>query len=298
MTPKDNDAEGRHDNMMFDTLVSCAQLAERLDDPDWRIFDCRFDLADTGRGEQAYAQAHLPGAFYAHLDRDLSSPITPQSGRHPLPAVQPLCRWIGAHGVQPETQVVVYDDTGGTMAVRLWWLLRWLGHTRVAVLDGGWQAWTAAQLATDGAPPRRVPASEFRCTPDWRQVVRTADIRQQLEQGGGLLLLDARTRERFRGDAEPIDPVAGHIPGAINVPLQQNLAADGTFHHPATLHRLYSTALDGRAPGDVAAMCGSGVTACHNLLAMQIAGLPGGRLYAGSWSEWIRDPAHPVATGD
>ena len=129
-------------------------------------------------------------------------------------------------------------------------------------------------------------------------MVRTADIRQQLEQGGGLLLLDARTRERFRGDAEPIDPVAGHIPGAINVPLQQNLAADGTFHHPATLHRLYSTALDGRAPGDVAAMCGSGVTACHNLLAMQIAGLPGGRLYAGSWSEWIRDPAHPVATGD
>lgn len=285
--------------MTFNTLVDCEQLVARLDRPDWRIFDCRFDLAATQRGEQAYAQAHLPGAFYAHLDRDLSSPITPGSGRHPLPAVDRLCTWLGNHGVNGETQVVAYDDSGGTMAVRLWWLLRWLGHDRVALLDGGWQAWTQAGLPLQGKAPPAAEAVRFEGTPDWRQVVSSETLEQQLREGGDKLqLMDARTRERFRGDAEPIDPVAGHIPGAFNLPLQDNLDPDGRFKPADTLRDLYMAAFDGRPAESIVAMCGSGVTACHNLLAMELAGLHGGRLYAGSWSEWIRDPDRAVATGD
>jgi len=285
--------------MNLDTLVDCRQLGDRLGDPDWRVFDCRFDLADTGWGERKYDESHLPGAIYAHLDRDLSGPITPTSGRHPLPDPGLLCRWLGQHAVRNDTQVVVYDDSGGTMAVRLWWLLRWLGHQRVALLDGGWQAWTQAGLPTQKTLPRPVAATRFRCLPDWQQVVDSDKIlRQHREGGNALLLMDARSAERYRGEVEPIDPVAGHVPGAINLPLQQNLAADGRFMPAASLRSLYDQALAGRPARDVVLMCGSGVTACHNLLAMEIAGLPGGRLYAGSWSEWIRDPGRPVERGD
>ncbi|MCB1728030.1 MAG: sulfurtransferase [Gammaproteobacteria bacterium] len=285
--------------MNFNTLIDCETLAGRLGDPSWCVFDCRFDLADTQRGERAHAAAHVPGAFYAHIDRDLSGPITPQSGRHPLPDPALLCDWLGRHGVGSDTQVVVYDDSGGTMAVRLWWLLRWLGHTRVAVLDGGWPAWKAAAMPVEDTPPQAASATSFAGQPDWKQVVTTATIATQLEtRGAAILVMDARTRERFRGDAEPIDPVAGHIPNAINVPLVDNLDRNGRFKDPAALHALYAPALAGRPASDVAAMCGSGVTACLNLLAMEIAGLQGGRLYAGSWSEWIRDPGRPVATGD
>jgi thiosulfate/3-mercaptopyruvate sulfurtransferase len=282
----------------LDTLVDCAELAARLDDPDWRIFDCRFDLAAPGRGEQAHAETHLPDAFYAHLDRDLSNPITPQSGRHPLPDTDRLCDWLGRHGVSRDTQVIVYDDTGGTMAVRLWWLLRWLGHDRVAILDGGWQAWVQAGLPLQASPPGAVEAVTFEGSPDWRQVVTTDTLDRQLRDGSDVLqLMDARTAERFRGEAEPIDPVAGHIPGAMNLPLQDNLDQDGSFKSKEALRNLYNGALAGRHPDSVVAMCGSGVTACHNLLAMELAGLHGARLYAGSWSEWIRDPLRPVATG-
>ena len=285
--------------MKFETLIDCETLAARLDDPAWRVFDCRFDLADTQRGERAHATAHVPGAFYAHIDRDLSDPITPQSGRHPLPDPVRLRDWLGRHGVGSATQVVVYDDSGGTMAVRLWWLLRWLGHTRVAVLDGGWPAWIRAAMPIEDAPPRPVTATNFSGQPDWGQVVTTATLATQVATGGdALLVMDARTHERFRGDAEPIDPVAGHIPDAINLPLVGNLDDSGRFKGPVALHSMYAPALAGRSPVDVAVMCGSGVTACHNLMAMEIAGLHGGRLYAGSWSEWIRDPARPVATGD
>lgn len=285
--------------MNFNTLIDCETLAGRLSNPSWCVFDCRFDLADTQRGERAHAAAHVPGAFYAHIDRDLSGPITPQSGRHPLPDPVLLCDWLGRHGVGSDTQVVVYDDSGGTMAVRLWWLLRWLGHTRVAVLDGGWPAWKAAALPVEDTPPQAASATSFAGQPDWKQVATTAAIATQLEtHGAAILVMDARTRERFRGDAEPIDPVAGHIPNAINVPLVDNLDRNGRFKDPAALHALYAPALAGRPASDVAAMCGSGVTACLNLLAMEIAGLQGGRLYAGSWSEWIRDPERPVATGD
>lgn len=282
--------------MMFNTLIDCGQLSGQLGDPDWRIFDCRFDLAATSRGEQAHAQAHLPDAIYAHLDRDLSSPITPQSGRHPLPDPDTLCDWLGRHGITPETRVVAYDDSGGTMAVRLWWLLRWLGHAPVAVLDGGWQAWTGAGLPLQSHAPKAVAATPFVGRPDWDQVVSTATLQQQLSSGGELQLLDARTAERFRGEAEPIDPVAGHIPGAINLPLQENLGSDGRFKPAEKLRSMYLQALRDIPADKVVAMCGSGVTACHNLLAMECAGLNGGRLYAGSWSEWIRDPARSVAT--
>jgi thiosulfate/3-mercaptopyruvate sulfurtransferase len=280
-------------------LVSCEQLAPRLHDPDWRIFDCRFDLADVRRGTAAYVQSHLPGAFYAHLDRDLSSGITPHTGRHPLPDPARLGEWLGRHGVRQDTQVVAYDDSGGTMAVRLWWLLRWLGHHWVAVIDGGWQAWTAAGLPLENAPPQPAQAALFAGRPDPQMVVTTGAIERQLrERRETCLIMDARSAERFRGEAEPIDPVAGHIPGARNLPLQDNLAGDGRFRCAAELRTMYDAFLAGRPADTVVAMCGSGVTACHNLLAMEVAGLRGARLYAGSWSEWIRDPGRPVATGN
>ena len=285
--------------MVFDTLIGIDRLATRLSDPGWRVFDCRFDLADTGRGRLAHRESHLPDAVYAHLDLDLSGPITPQSGRHPLPDPSRLGGWLSKCGVGPDTQVVAYDDTGGTMAVRLWWLLRWLGHDRVAVLDGGWQAWVQADLPLQTSPPRVPEASRFTGTPDSRLVVGTETLDRQLQTGDtSLQLVDARTRERYRGDAEPIDPVAGHIPGAVNLPLQDNLDSEGRFRSADALRDRYTAILGDRPPETVVAMCGSGVTACHNLLAMERAGLHGGLLYAGSWSEWIRDPRRPVATGD
>jgi thiosulfate/3-mercaptopyruvate sulfurtransferase len=284
--------------MDYRTLIDCAALAAGLDAPELRLFDCRFNLADTRQGQRHYATGHIPGAYYAHLERDLSGPISADSGRHPLPEVERLRAWLEDHGVQPTTQVIAYDDSGGSMAVRLWWLLRWMGHPRVALLDGGLQAWEQAGLPLTAEHPRPPASHRYSGHPDWDQVVTTAEVVRELANGSPrLLLLDARTEERFRGAAEPIDPVAGHIPGAANLPLQQNLAADGSFRSGAVLRALYAAKLAGHPPSEVAVMCGSGVTACHNLLAMELAGLPGGRLYAGSWSEWIRDPARPVAEG-
>ena len=282
--------------MSFRTLIDGETLAAQLNETDWRIFDCRFDLADTRRGERAYAKGHIPGSLYTHLDRDLSGPITPQSGRHPLPEIANLSAWLGARGVARDTQVIAYDDTGGTMAVRLWWLLRWLGHRRVALLDGGLPSWVNAGLPLQTDPPPTPPQREFHAAPDFAQVVTSNEIVDQLKARDDRLLL-LRTRERYRGEAEPLDPVAGHIPGAVNLPLQDNLNDDGRFKSPAVLRSLYEKVLAGHPPDDTAVMCGSGVTACHNLLAMELAGLTGGRLYAGSWSEWIRDPNRPVATG-
>lgn len=285
--------------MPFQTLVDTDTLAQRLTDPRWVIFDCRFDLADTAKGRGAFTISHIPGAHYAHLDDDLSGPITADSGRHPLPDVARLSAWLGARGVAPGRQVVAYDDSGGSMAVRLWWLLRWMGHQRVAVLDGGWKAWVDAGLPLQASPPAAPPPASFVGAPNPDMLVTTAAIEHQLKMhGDAYLVMDARTAERFRGEAEPIDPVAGHIPGAVNLPLQDNLAGDGRFRPAAELRAMYDTFLAGRPAEQVVAMCGSGVTACHNLLAMEVAGLHGGRLYAGSWSEWIRDPARPVASGD
>lgn len=285
--------------MAYDTLIDADTLAARLGRPGWRVFDCRFDLVDTHRGARDYAAAHIPGAFYAHLDRDLSGPITPSTGRHPLPDVPRLRDWLGQQGVGPDTQVVSYDDTGGSMAVRLWWLLRWLGHRRVAILDGGWPTWCATGHPSETAFRASPGGRPYPGQADPSMIVESDTIAEQLRTSTTrLLLMDARTAERFRGESEPIDPVAGHIPGAINLPLEENLTPDGRFKSPGVLRDRFRDALNGHPAADVVAMCGSGVTACHNLLAMAIAGLPDGRLYAGSWSEWIRDPRRPIATGN
>lgn len=278
----------------YNTLIATEQLARFLDTPDWVICDCRFNLADAGAGERAYKAGHIPGARYAHLDRDLSSPITSSTGRHPLPDPDELARKLGGWGIGRESQVVVYDDCGGAMAVRLWWLLRWLGHERVAVLDGGWQKWCAEGRPVNADLPCP-EMKEFRGTPDDGLWLSTDELRAGLEDNS-LLLIDTRSAERFRGDQEPIDPVAGHIPGAVNLPLQRNLREQGTFHTAASLRGLYEEILGDRSPNEVVHMCGSGVTACHNLLAMELVGLHGSKLYPGSWSEWIRDPMRPIAT--
>jgi thiosulfate/3-mercaptopyruvate sulfurtransferase len=282
--------------MTYTTLIDPQQLAHEFAPPAWALFDCRFDLADKTRGERDYRAGHIPGARFAHLERELSGPVTSASGRHPLPDPAALSRWLGTQGVGPETQVVVYDDSAGSMAVRLWWLLRWLGHWAVAVLDGGWQAWREAGLAETTTIPAAGASRPYPGRPDPAMLVTTEQLLADLDSGRWLLL-DARSGERFHGEQEPIDPVAGHIPGASSLPLQANLGADGRFLAPERLRQIYRAKLGDHGPSAAACMCGSGVTACHNLLAMEIAGLGGARLYAGSWSEWIRDPARPIAQG-
>ncbi|MES9845767.1 MAG: sulfurtransferase [Candidatus Sedimenticola sp. PURPLELP] len=282
--------------MEFTTLISAEELEQHLGSPSLVLFDCRFDLADTSKGEGAYAEGHLPGAIYAHLDRQLSSPITASSGRHPLPEIQHLAQWLGDCGVSSDSQVVVYDDSFGTMATRLWWLLRWLGHDRVALLDGGWQAWRRrkGKIVTEIPSPR---STGFNASPRDEMLLGTDEILQDIgAEQQNWLLIDARTAERHNGEAEPIDPVAGSIPGSINLPLQLNVNARGRYLPAETLRQRYRELLGDHPSERSACYCGSGVTACHNLLAMEIAGFRGSRLYAGSWSEWIRDAARPVQT--
>lgn len=280
---------------MYSTLVSTDELAARLNDPDWVIVDCRFTLTDTEAGRRAYHAAHLPGARYAHLDEDLSAPKNGRNGRHPLPDVATFAQTLGRWGIDAGKQVVVYDDSFGAMAVRLWWMLRWVGHDAVALLDGGLPKWQREQRAITVEVPAVTPAT---FTPQVREsMVVSADAVLAASQGG-TPLFDARPEMRFTGEKEPIDPVAGHVPGARNLPFDDNLAMAGTFMSAEELREMYEDLLDGRKPDEVIHMCGSGVTACHNLLAMEIAGLPGAKLYAGSWSEWIADPARPVATGE
>jgi thiosulfate/3-mercaptopyruvate sulfurtransferase len=278
----------------FTTLVDAATLAAHLDDPLWQVVDVRHQLADPGYGERAYAAGHIPGAVFLHCDRDLSGPQNGRNGRHPLPDPAVLARRLGAAGIGPATQVVAYDDAQGMIAGRLWWLLRWLGHDRVAVLDGGLQAWQAAQGILTDVQPTLQPA-DFPVRPGCRPVAAD-DLLERLESPQ-LHLVDARGPERFRGDVEPLDPVAGHIPGAVNRFFGLNLQADGRFKPATELRAEWLTVLAGAAPEDVVHQCGSGVSACHNLLAMEIAGLPDSCLYAGSWSEWCADPGRPVARG-
>jgi thiosulfate/3-mercaptopyruvate sulfurtransferase len=265
------------------------------------VIDCRFDLMNPEGGRRAYLAGHVPGARYADLNKDLSAPIGPDSGRHPLPAPQDLAATLDRLGIGNATQVIAYDDTGGSFAARLWWLLRWLGHRSVAVLDGGLRAWTAAGGALESGEQKSMPAetaarTRFFGTADSAAVVDTADIAARLSDPA-YLLVDARAAERYLGSVEPIDAVAGHIAGAVNHPFSANLGQDGRFLPAQQLRRLWEARFAGRKPGQVAAMCGSGVTACHNLLSLEVAGLPGAKLYAGSWSEWIRDPNRPVARG-
>jgi thiosulfate/3-mercaptopyruvate sulfurtransferase len=278
--------------MQHTTLIDVPTLAANLDHPDWAVFDCRFDLARPEAGRAAYAEGHIPGARFADLEADLSGPVTPASGRHPLPDPDQLAARLGAWGVDRMVQVVVYDADIGAYAARLWWLLRWLGHDAVALLDGGLRAWTEAGGALTGALPERAPR-RFTAEVDRRLEVPVA----ALQAGGQGPLIDARTAERFRGEAEPIDPVAGRIPGAVNLPLGGNLDPRGRFLPAAELRARYAATLGDAAPEGAIHYCGSGVSACHNVLAMEHAGLHGSRLYVGSWSEWIRDPSRPVATG-
>ncbi|MBK8539240.1 MAG: sulfurtransferase [Ardenticatenia bacterium] len=281
---------------MYRTLIGSQDLARHLDDPLWRVVDCRFSLLDPPRGRADHARGHVPGAVYAHLDADLSAPVQPgRTGRHPLPDVARLAERLGGWGIDEATQVVAYDDGSGGIAARLWWLLRWLGHEAVAVLDGGWAAWTAEGLPVDDrlpSPSRR----QFHPAPR-SELVLPADEVARWATDGGHCLLDAREAIRYRGEAEPIDAVAGHIPGALSAPYLDNLGSDGRWMPAAALARRYRGILGPHAAADCAVYCGSGVTAAHDVLAMVHAGLGEPRLYAGSWSEWITDPSRMVATG-
>ncbi len=281
---------------MHTTLVSTEQLAAQLDNPNWVVFDCRFTLTDPFAGRSAYATSHIAGARYADLDKDLSSPIAAHSGRHPLPDAQILCDKLGKWGVGSKTQVVVYDDSYGSMAVRLWWLLRWLGHERVALLDGGLPKWVRGKHPVSDALPAITPQI-FPCALNPALGVDTATV-NTIRLSTNHRLIDARPEQRFTGEREPLDTVAGHIPGAVNWVFEENLDFDGTYLPPEELRENYLRLMKGVAPQHVIHSCGSGVTASHNILAMEIAGLTGSRLYPGSWSEWITDPTRPIATGD
>jgi len=278
------------------TLVSVAELSALLRGGERVVLlDCGFDLADAQAGERAYGAAHLPGARYAHLDRDLSGAKTGRNGRHPLPSPEAAAGMFGRLGVGPGTQVVAYDQGSGMFASRLWWMLRWLGHGAVAVLDGGFERWTreGRPVTADVPPAAHASFAAGRMEP----TSSAAEIERAIADGT-LSLVDARVAERFRGDVEPIDAVAGHVPGARNHPFTSSLGADGRFLPAAELRAALEERLGGMPAQGTIAMCGSGVTACHLLLAMQVAGLPGARLYAGSWSEWSRDPSRPVARGE
>jgi thiosulfate/3-mercaptopyruvate sulfurtransferase len=281
--------------MHWRTLISAEELAGQLANPELVVVDCRYDLRDPGAGERAYAAGHLPGAHYAHLDRDLSDISRQGRGRHPLPEADAFCATLSRWGVTPNHQVVVYDANDGAIAARLWWMLRLLGHDRVAVLNGGLAAWCANAYALDAATPRSKPA-RYVARFDVRAMASIAVIAARMASGSGKLI-DARTPERFRGEIEPIDRVAGHVPGAVNRPYAQNLGPDGRFKSPGVLADEFKALLGDSPSNEALLMCGSGVTACHHLLAMEHAGLRGARVYPGSWSEWSSDPARPVARG-
>jgi thiosulfate/3-mercaptopyruvate sulfurtransferase len=281
--------------MTYTTLVSAATLQQNLDNPNWVIVDCRFSLSETEAGAYAYRHGHIPNARYAHLDKDLSSAITDYTGRHPLPDFTLLVKKLGAWGISNNSQVVAYDDAGGAFAGRLWWLLRCLGHEHVAVLDGGIKYWQKLELPVTTTLPAIKPAT-------FRPYLNTACWLNALQVQNGLAqrsicLIDARTPKRYRGEQEPVDPVAGHIPHALNRAFQLNLDNSGLFLSAGQLRDQFSRLIGDISPEQVVHTCGSGVTACHNLLAMEHAGLTGSKLYAGSWSEWIRDKNRPVAVG-
>jgi len=280
---------------LYKTLITAAELAALLASGAKPVLvDTSFDLADTVMGERRYRESHLPGAHYLHLDRDLSGAKTGRNGRHPLPDRAEFARTVGALGIGPQTQVVCYDAQGGVYAARLWWMLRWLGHSGVAVLDGGVQAWQRACGAVTSEPSSAPVGVPY---PDRPSLAPTIDAAGVAARTPLRMLIDARSGERFRGEAEPIDPVAGHIPGAFQRFHKSNLDAAGSFKAASLLRDEFAALLGGRAPGDVIHSCGSGVTACHNLLAMEHAGLAGSFLYPGSWSEWSSDPARPIARG-
>lgn len=274
----------------LNTLVSTDELARH---PEWRVFDCRHDLLKHELGEQQYRESHIPGASFAHLDRDLSAPKNGVNGRHPLPDPTGFIAWLGTQGLKPADQIVAYDGGPGAMAARLWWMLRWVGHDAVAVLDGGYAKWVKEGRDVTATVPA-YPATKY---PGKVRADRAVDVAYVQEHLGELALVDGRAPARWRGESEPIDPVAGRIPGSLNRFSNDNLTAEGTFKRPEVLKQEFLSVLGTRKLEAIVNSCGSGVAACHNLLAMEIAGLKGARLYAGSWSEWIADPKRPRERG-
>lgn len=282
-------------NAESDNLVSAAQLAAMVGDPRVLIVDCRFDLAEPDRAARDYADAHIPGALFAHLDHDLSGPHQRGAGRHPLPDAAAFSATLSRWGWQPGRRVIAYDAANGALAAaRLWWLLRFAGH-RAAVLDGGLDAWRAAGFPLESGAAETEP-TDVRVAFDPRRIA-TVDEVARARANPAMRLLDARATPRYRGDVEPLDTAAGHVPGARNRPFADNLQGDGRFKPATELAREFAILLGRNEPDEVVHMCGSGVTACHNLLAMEHAGLAGSRLFAPSWSGWIEDAAHPVAVG-
>lgn len=279
-------------------LITAQQLAERLEAPALVILDCRFALEDIDYGQRSYADGHIAGAHFADLERDMSGPIIKGvTGRHPLPDPQQLVEKLRAWGIDNDSEVVLYDDGPGAFAARAWWLLAWLGkRDGVSILDGGLKAWHAAGLPLSLDSPNKREGS-FSGSPDMSLLISAEHLAERLHQPD-LTLIDARGLPRFRGEVEPIDPVAGHIPGAQCAAFTDNLGADGRFLSPEQLKKRFAEKLGKRSPDHLVAYCGSGVTACHNLFALALAGYPLGKLYAGSWSEWITDAKRQVATGD
>lgn len=278
----------------FTTIIDTDILAQHIDAPAWRIMDCRFDLMDKEAGLRSYREAHIPNALYAHLEHDLSGPHAAITGRHPLPEAAQLAQRFCEWGIGAETQLVVYDGQNGALASRLWWLSRWLGHDRVAVLNGGLTAWCESNWPTSQSIPAITPTEFIPGVNDDLWV--TTAVLQQLLANKEILLIDARDEARFRGEVEPLDKVAGHIPGAMNWPFETNLDTSGKFLTPEKLQANLPQKVTNSVINKFVHSCGSGVTACHNILAMEIMGLSGSRLYPGSWSEWITDPRRPIRT--
>lgn len=285
---------------MSEILITPAQLQEAMAREPWLIFDVRHNLADHDAGRREYDEGHIPGALYLDHEQQLAAPRTGLNGRHPLPSRDDFAALMHGMGLRPESKVAVYDASGGMFAAHLWWMLRWMGHTRVAVLDGGWQAWLASGAAAE-AGQARPPQVAAPGQPGDEQggtmpTVDAAGVMANLKNPV-FTVVDARAAERFRGEVEPMDPVAGHIPGALNRPNSQNLQSDGRFKNAEQLRDEFTALLEGRSPAQIVHQCGSGITACHNLFAMELAGLRGSALYPGSWSEWCSDPQRPVAKG-
>jgi thiosulfate/3-mercaptopyruvate sulfurtransferase len=278
--------------LAFTTLIGTGELAAHLADPQWLAVDCRFQLADDTWGTREYLAAHVKGAVYAHLNTDLSAPLTGTNGRHPLPDPETFIQTCIRLGIESGMQVVVYDQDSGMFASRLWWMLRWMGHDAVALLDGGFRRWLAESRPVDAGNNARRPG-RFTGSPRSEMTVGASDVAALLGQREALLL-DARAPERYRGDIEPIDRVPGHIPGAVNHHFHDNLTDQAVFRAPEALRRGFTGVLHATPPERVIHYCGSGVTACHNVFAMELAGLTGSKLYAGSWSEWSSDPSRPI----
>lgn len=276
---------------MFKTLINCSNLANHINDPDWVIVDCRYDLADKDKGRRAYLQSHVPGAVYADIHNDLSGPPVTDCGRHPLPAPDALNSLFKRLGINPVSQVVVYDDTSGSFAGRLWWLLRYMGHESVAVLDGGFSTWLQQEFPVSSGVEQN-NAGNFNGSPRTEWLVTLDNVLS------AVLLVDSRDPARYRGETEPLDRVAGHIPGAINHFWKDNLDETGCFKSPDQIRKEFLVFLGDTPSSETVFYCGSGVTACHNLLAAAHAGLANPKLYAGSWSEWCANPDRPVATGE